>query len=663
MGVFGDLLGRPSGSDVPPSASSGDFVPLHHSTDEEVAAAWPAAIAQYGLQTNPDGTPVIDSSLIPKGERRWEEAYRQTLAHDISGERIYGHPGSGLSESGFGKDQVRSGSRGEEVFAKLLSWDGVLDRCVSFWSVWNPQKDGTRNTYGTDIDCILKFGSHVFLVDVKNYRAGLDYHTLIPGQAMFCMYPVARVVAQQPYVFSCNMGFAQQNVASYLRSIGSDCTVESYVVLVPGRVGEAELDGDIRWPGGIEAMSYSSFIAMVRQRIGEDSSYASLERAPEEGWLASLVKLYEGQEPLLGAAASDQSAWPRPTCDRQAGIVYPNPGKNPRKGDSRQTGRAQGTKRNAGRGKRHDGPRFGTLRNPEPSASPVVSSGARAPRSEQHRRDKRNPIYLTEIPQVDSATMSVTLGMDTDGSAVPVSFERVSCMTIAGVDRSGEVGRTFALVAALDHADDVNVRIIDCKRSSQFAAFQERAHSYVRMGDGLDLVEGEVQSAYTAMNARLLRLRKTGVDGFWSQPDHAGLPLEVIFVHACEELLGRDETQLDEDTRTQLAGIRRHLSKLIDGGARAGCCVVLSSQRPSKKAFPERLTKDAQVRILYRIGVDGQAKAFLAGVDGGITRDMTAAALGFDKPGQACMVAHGRMLPKVMFKALDSALIDREYPS
>lgn len=693
MGMFGDLLGRSAATGHAPaapmsapaaSAGSGDFVPLHHATDEEVAAAWPAAIARYGLQANPDGTPVIDSSLIPKGEKRWEDAYRQTLAHDISGERIYGHPGSGLSESGFGQDQVRSGSRGEEVFAKLLSWDGVLDRCVSFWSVWNPQKDGSRNTYGTDIDCILKFGSHIFLVDVKNYRAGLDYHTLIPGQAMFCMYPVARVVAQQPYVFSCNMGFAQQNVTAYLRSIGSQCTVESYVVLVPGRVGEAELDGDIHWPGGIEAMSYSSFVAMIQQRFGEDPSYASLERTPEEGWLASLVKLYEHQETLLGDTASDQSAWPRPTCDRQAGIAYPNPRKNPGKKGSRSYGRAQSAKGNAGHGKRYDGPRSGAPRNPEqpastmaPSASSSASSqaasgkpaaapssgprGSRpAPASDRPRQGKHNPIYLTEVPPVNPADMSIMLGRAGDGD-VPVSFERVSCMTIAGVNRSGEVGRTFTLATALERSADVNLRVIDCKRSSQFSALQERAHSYVRMGDGLDLVEGELQGAYTSMNARLRRLRKAGVDGFWSQPDHAGLPLEVVLVHACEELLGR-EWEANEDDQSYLASIRRYLGKLIDGGVRAGCCVVLSSQKPSKKAFPEDLVKDAQVRILYQIGVDGQAKAFLAGVDGKVAGEMTHAALAFDKPGKACMVAHGRLTPKIMFKTLDSGLLDREYP-
>ena len=73
------------------------------------------------------------------------------------------------------------------------------------------------------------------------------------------------------------------------------------------------------------------------------------------------------------------------------------------------------------------------------------------------------------IPVVDVASgMAVTCGHDEDGNDASIQFKRVSCLTIEGTNRSGEVGRTFALIAALESSPDVNLRIIDCKRTSQF---------------------------------------------------------------------------------------------------------------------------------------------------------------------------------------------------
>ena len=130
--------------------------------------------------------------------------------------------------------------------------------------------------------------------------------------------------------------------------------------------------------------------------------------------------------------------------------------------------------------------------------------------------------------------MSITLGTDENGKDAAISFERVSCMPIGGAVRSGEVSRTFALIAALDQSEDVNLRIIDCKRSSQFSCFQDHAYAYVKMTDGLDLVVDEVQETYTALNARLRKFRKNGASGYWDSPDHAGMPLDCpISVDTC----------------------------------------------------------------------------------------------------------------------------------
>lgn len=646
---------------------SADINQLRRATDEEIAAAWPDVIAQYGLQANSDGTPVIDAELVPKVDRKWTTAYHNTLRHDINGERIYGHPGSGLSDSGFGKSQVRSGSRGEEVFAKLLTWDGVLDRCISFWSVWNIEDDGSKNNYGTDIDCVLKFGNHIFLVDVKNYRAGLDYHTLIPGHAMFCVYPVARVVANVPYVFSCNMGIAQKNMSNYLLRSGSHCTVESYVVLVPGQAGEATLDADICWPGGIPAMSYSSFVSMIRQGFSSDPSYASTEPTWEEGYLASLVKLYADQSTLTPNAAADRSLWPRPTCDRAQGIEYPNPKRIVGNKDARDTSRRHDESDN---GKRASVPSGTSSRTYRPKFA--SSSSYRDTKSTVSRRHAAN---LAAIPAVNSVTMSVTCGRDSAGNSVEVSFKEVSCMTIAGTSRSGEVGRTFALVAALDQSDDVELHVIDCKRTSQFTIFANHVHSYVRMADGLDLVAGEVQHMYTMLNARLRRLRMAGIAGYWSDPDHAGMPLEVLVFHGCEDLFGKFTSNIDDsssdddhdadDEKTQLSDIHRYLRKIIDNGVKAGCCVLLSTQNPSAKAFPADLVKYAQIRILYRIDAERQAKAMLHGVSREVARQATTVAMSIGERdfGGAVMIVSDDLIEGVRFYALDAKVIDDRYPS
>lgn len=178
--------------------------------------------------------------------------------------------------------------------------------------------------------------------------------------------------------------------------------------------------------------------------------------------------------------------------------------------------------------------------------------------------------------------MSITLGTDENGKDAAISFERVSCMPIGGAVRSGEVSRTFALIAALDQSEDVNLRIIDCKRSSQFSCFQDHAYAYVKMTDGLDLVVDEVQETYTALNARLRKFRKNGASGYWDSPDHAGMPLEVVFVHGCEDLFDRDEAAMDDADLAQLSDIRRYLRKIIENGvegAAVSCCPARSLRR------------------------------------------------------------------------------------
>lgn len=317
-----DLHVNNQGANTSDFGVSDDFVDMSKPTEGDLREAWRLAIAKYGLHSNAPDVPVIDDRLYPKVTLQEKNAYAAILKHGIYGARIYGKPGSGLSMSSFGKREIRTGKIGESVFAKLLSRDGVLDKCVSFWSVWNPKEDGTRNSRGSDIDCILKFGSHILLVDVKQYRSGVKYHTLLPGKAMFCIYANSRVVAHEPYIFNANMAFAQRNIEHYLISHGSQCTVESFVVLVPGNAGQSMVDDDIRCPGDIPVMSYTSFLDMLNNRALQDSSYMqSVQgKTPEEGWLATLVKDY-GSIPLsLLDNPQHESLWPKPSFERAVSI-------------------------------------------------------------------------------------------------------------------------------------------------------------------------------------------------------------------------------------------------------------------------------------------------------------------------------------------------------
>lgn len=254
----------------------------------QVDAAWPSAVRAYGLRTNSHGMPVVNGSFKPATDAKAKEsldALKKVRTPHAA--HMHGHPGGGLYKSDFDASSVASGASGERLFAKLLDRDGILNNCESYWSLYRPDTDGKGS--GADIDCVLVFGDHIIMVDVKNYKSGLDYHTLIPGKAMFCMDPDSRTVVEE-YVHSANMAFAQRNIHG--RFQGGGCTVESFVVLMPGPGGEPKLDPDVCWPGNIPAMSYSTFRTMIADRAAKDPGYASYTAPGRDvaDYLGGLVK-------------------------------------------------------------------------------------------------------------------------------------------------------------------------------------------------------------------------------------------------------------------------------------------------------------------------------------------------------------------------------------
>lgn len=623
-------------------------------TSEDISSGWRRAIAQYGLNADSPDTPVIDEGLVPKVSRETQEAYAKTKQHDIDGARIYGVPGFGLHQSGFGKSQVAAGAGGEAIFAKLLTWDNILDHCVSYWSVWNPEEDGTRNTTGTDIDCILKFGNHILLVDVKNYRAGLEYHTLVPGKAMFCMYQKARVVAHEPYIFSANMAFAQRNLSEYLAANGSPCTVESFVVLVPGVTGEATLDPDIQWPGNIPAMKYSTFKAMIAQRAQEDSSYAVFNPAKtvEEGYLASLVKTHKGELSLLSAPLPEHN-WPTPTYDKLAGI---HPGSRPKHHRANTTkGKSQAAQYKKDYEK-------DTSKNPKEEAQTsnrTQGQDARSKRYSGRKQSTWSAQRLEDFAQLHNGS-DLEILEDASGAHAMLSFKEVSAAVAAGWRGSGSVVRMQSVIASLIASQQVDVQFIDCLKTSSFEQLEDYCHSYCRLMDGLDLVTGEVQSAYVCVMSRVAHLKKKGLASFWDDPSHGGEKFRLLVINESANLFGgsakADKSEQDDDTQQQMSDINRYLRKIISDGPRAGVCAMLMTQKPAKASLPEFIVEGAQMHVCFYVPYPNLYPVVMG------SNGATGVAFG-DKPviGQAFVAEYGGSPKKMTFFGVDPDVIKKRF--
>lgn len=623
-------------------------------TPEGISEGWRRAIAQYGLNADSPDSPVIDEGLVPKVSRETKEAYEATKKHEIDGARIYGVPGFGLHQSNFNKRDIAAGAGGEAIFAKLLTWDQILDHCVSYWSVWNPEEDGTRNTAGNDIDCILKFGNHILLVDVKNYRAGLEYHTLVPGKAMFCMYQKARVVAHEPYIFSANMAFAQRNLSEYLADNGSPCTVESFVVLVPGMTGEATLDPDIQWPGNIPAMKYSTFKDMIAQRAQRDSSYVTFNPAKtaEEGYLASLIKSYEGPLSYLSSPLPPEQ-WPKPTYDKLKGIHPASRPKHHSANNYKRKSRATRYRKD-GETEASEKPR-----GKSQASDRTQSQDATSKRYSGRKQSARSAQWLEDFAQLRNGS-DLEILEDASGAHAMLSFKEVSAAVVAGWRGSGSVVRMQSVIASLIVSQQVEVEFIDCLKTSCFEQLEESCYSYCRLMDGLDLVTAEVQSAYVCAMSRTAKLKKKNLASFWDDPSHGGEKFRLLVINESANLFGgsakADESEQDDDAQQQMSDINRYLRKIISYGPRAGVCVMLMTQRPAKASLPEFIVEGAQMHVCFYVPYPNLYPVVMG------SNGATGVAFG-DKPviGQAFVTEHGDSPKKMTFLGVDPDVIKKRF--
>ncbi|RYQ18380.1 hypothetical protein PG2083B_0519 [Bifidobacterium pseudolongum subsp. globosum] len=594
-------------------------------TEDEINAAWIEAIAKYNLTTDAPGHPVISADYLPKGTTEQAQAYRDILNHEIKGARIFGSPGAGLEDSGFGEAQRKSGERGEEVFAKLLTWDGILDHCVSYWSVYRPDENGERDG-DTDIDCILQFGSHILLIDVKNYRSGLEYHSLIDGKAMFCSYPLLHAVANPPYIHSPNMAFAQRDVQNYLAQHGSACTVESFVVLVPGRTGEAVLDPDITWPTGIPAMSYSKFIDEMKRRALADRSYLDFDpgMTREQLWLSTLVKhIYNGPISHIDAPI-ERAQWPLPTYDALAGIDTRDA--SAKGSDGRERKQWKGG-RGAGQGPRRaegsngsdssdssdssgSSSRAGQAHTPPARASRTGTTPFGSPqrRDEHHGRAHGNggayagDRMINALPAMEPHDASFALMKDAHGTMLPLRFSGVSGMFVTGAGKNGMAVCMSTLVASVIASHYFDVTMLDCQENSTLAQYAPAVKAYVPIAEGLDVLASETDSIAVSMRARRMKLKGVGISDFWLAADHGGLRPQLLVVNGASRLYG-DAANADEeqDART----IRRALQRIVQHGNASGMAVLLIAQQRSSDlgvaAELAELAQECQTTLCFHL--------------------------------------------------------------
>lgn len=667
-------------------------------TPEDISAAWRRAIAQYGLYTDSPDIPMIIHTDPLEVSRKTQAAYWAARKHDIDGARIYGWPG-GSTYPLFWKSRDFDDIQGSSVaqFAKLLTWDGILDRCVSYWyvcsygreywNVFNPAEysahrhDFSFNIYYDGfIDCILKFGNHLLLVDVKNYRADLDYHTLIPGKAMFCTYQGKamlfgeyqkdRVVAHEPYIFSKKIAVAQRGLSQYLALEGSPCTVESFVVLVPGPTGEATLDPDIQWPGNIPAMKYSTFKAMIAQRAQEDSSYAVFDPAKtaEEGYLASetapdyylaycddpLFSIKYNRDTLSYISSSlPPEQWPKPTYDKLAGIHTASRPKH--RSANTYKGKSQAARNN----KDYETAASQNPKEETQASDCTQSQGGTNKRYAGRKQSARSAQWLEDFAQLHNGS-DLEILEDASGAHAMLSFKDVSAAVVAGWHGSGSVVRMQSVIASLIVSQQVEVEFIDCLKTSCFEQLEESCYSYCRLMDGLDLVTAEVQSAYVCAMSRTAKLKKKNLASFWDDPSHGGEKFRLLVINESANLFGSyakaDTSEQDDDAQQQMSDINRYLRKIISDGPRAGVCAMLMTQRPAKASLPEFIVEGAQMHVCFYVPYPNLYRVIM-GANG--TKGV---AFG-DKPviGQAFVAEHGDSPKKLTFLGVDPDVIKERF--
>lgn len=187
---------------------------------------------------------------------------------------MYGEPGSGLGSSDFGQ-AAKTGAVGEKDLAKIIAASRLP--VVSFWSLYGFDKDLKK--IDADIDCVLagvdEVGTvHLWFVDAKNYKGGSDT-VYVPADEQNKLLRISK--SKHAFVVnktgdaslkqSSQMAFQLDNWQKKWAQDPSLPKVATHwrVCSVPtGENGTPEFHADLKWPGGIKAVTVGQLVDEIK---------------------------------------------------------------------------------------------------------------------------------------------------------------------------------------------------------------------------------------------------------------------------------------------------------------------------------------------------------------------------------------------------------------
>lgn len=199
----------------------------------------------------------INHYFLPDGRMSGYEPQALKGQRVATGGLVHGKPAEGLDSARFSKKSKKIGREGEKLFSRALKKDKLTYLVHSFWSVKVPNSKTFQKSAKNkaDIDCVLLFADTLILVDVKYYSSGDGYYKTLDRGKKLGFYDKRNNNQIGPArVMSDNM----ERATEIFRKRFPEYRIYSFVVFMPTSKGEAELR-DVTWPGGIEALYYSSF--------------------------------------------------------------------------------------------------------------------------------------------------------------------------------------------------------------------------------------------------------------------------------------------------------------------------------------------------------------------------------------------------------------------
>ena len=198
--------------------------------------------------------------------RYWEVKDSDILSHP----RVFGKPGCGLNASGFGKDRVEAGQKGEMNLAKLFYKTGLLDlpNVYTFWSLYLP---GTG--LDVDVDCAVLVGNTILLVDAKMYKSNAEYIYTGDGRGQLTCTDTATGNVVKTYQLSRSMPMARDKYAEYFTSE----SIIPVVALCPGSGGNAAVGQNVTGVEGTRVFQAYDLAETLKAALSQNNTPANPE--------------------------------------------------------------------------------------------------------------------------------------------------------------------------------------------------------------------------------------------------------------------------------------------------------------------------------------------------------------------------------------------------